>query len=187
MLPFLTRYGRARGIEADPGLVHHARERGLEVDRMEFPNEIPPGRYDVVTLFDVLEHLLDDRSALDGVRKLLRPGGRVIISVPALPWLWSSHDVAVGHHRRYTPSLLGRRLREAGFRILHVTHFNTVLLPLAVLRRLFVLRSGHDLERPPRPANELMAVLLGAESSFAAGAGFRIGVSLGAVAVMPEA
>jgi SAM-dependent methyltransferase len=199
MLLLLRRFGTVRGTESDPDLVRHARSQGLDIVVQDFPRQIPEGRFDVVTLFDVLEHLEDDRAALASIHGLLEPGGLLFITVPALPWLYSTYDEASGHYRRYDRNLLLGRLRETGFRLLHRTHFNTLLLPLAVAARMFRLRPGNrpppastcerlaalqdqDLRIPSPPVNELLALIFGAETSWASGPGLPTGVSLLAVA-----
>jgi SAM-dependent methyltransferase len=199
MLQLLRRFGSARGIETDPALVRHARSQNLDIEVLDFPRQRPSGRFDAVTLFDVLEHFEDDRGALKAVDELLAPGGFLFITVPALPWLYSTYDEAAGHYRRYDQALLRKRLEERGFRVLHLTHFNTILMPLAIAARMFRLRDGRrpppattcerlsalqdeDLRVPAMPMNELFARLFGAETALASGPGLPIGVSLLAVA-----
>jgi SAM-dependent methyltransferase len=199
MLRMLRGFGSVRGVETDPALVRHARSNDLDVDVLEFPRELPSGLFDAVTLFDVLEHFEDDRAALQAVDGLLAPGGFLFVTVPALPWLYSTYDQASGHYRRYDRALLRRRLVERGFHLLHLTHFNTILMPLAVAARMFRLRDGRrpppastcerlsalqdqDLRVPSTPMNELFARLFGAETALASGPGLPIGVSLLAVA-----
>ncbi|HYE99616.1 MAG TPA: class I SAM-dependent methyltransferase, partial [Planctomycetota bacterium] len=195
----LHRFGTVRGIEKDPDFAGQARSDGLDVEVMDFPRETPAGPFHVVTLFDVLEHQEDDHDCLLRLRHLLAPGGLLFLSVPAIPWLYSDYDAASGHYRRYDAALLRRRLRDAGFDLLKSTHFNTVLLPLAVLWRLRRLRpSGRpdaaamvdrcggmhegDLQIPAAPVNELFACVFSAESAWAAGPGLPTGLSLAAVA-----
>jgi SAM-dependent methyltransferase len=199
MLLLLRRFGSVRGIESDPALVRHARSQDLDIEVLQFPREVPSGRYDAVTMFDVLEHLEDDRAALKAVDGLLAPGGFLFITVPALSWLYSTYDEASGHYRRYDRDLLRRRLVERGFQLLHLTYFNTFLMPLAVAARMFRLRDGRrpppattcerlaalqeeDLRIPSAPVNELFAKVFAAETSLASGPGLPIGVSLVAVA-----
>ncbi len=92
------------GVETDPALLARARERGLDARAGALPDAIPlePGRWDAVCLFDVLEHLDDEAGALAACRRLLAPGGRLFVTVPAYAWLWSRHDELLGHRRRYT-------------------------------------------------------------------------------------
>ena len=196
---FMGRFGNVRGIESDPEFVRQARARNLNLEVMDFPRQSPPGHFDAVMLFDVLEHLPDDVHGLTTIRSMLRPGGLFFITVPALPWLYSTYDQDSGHYRRYDAPLLRRRLQQTGFEILHLTHFNTVLMPLAVAARMFRLRPGNrpppasmvercgglherDLRIPPRFVNDLLERVLGAESAWTSGPGLGTGVSLAAVA-----
>lgn len=199
MLLLLRRFGSVCGIETDPALVRHARSQNLDIVVKDFPREVPEGRFDVVTLFDVLEHLEDDRSALGAIHRLMAEDGTLFITVPALPWMYSTYDEAAGHYRRYERRQLRRRLLDSGFRLLHLTHFNTLLMPLAVAARMFRLRDGRrpppattcerlgalqdlDLKIPSSPLNELLTCLFGAETAWASGPGLPTGVSLVAVA-----
>lgn len=95
----------------------------------------PTASFDAVVSADVLYHVADDQTALQEFRRVLRPGGVLILNLPAHPWLWSYHDVAVGGLRRYRRSGLGRQLRAAAFSSVRLTHWNTLLLPLIAFRR----------------------------------------------------
>ena len=89
---------------------------------------------------DVLEHIADDGAAAREIARVLRPGGVFIFSVPAHPWLWSAHDVALWHQRRYRRRELVRLLGGAGFRLRWLSYWNSVLFPVVAARR--VLASG---------------------------------------------
>jgi len=93
------------------------------------------GCVSVICAFDVLEHLEDDREALRQWRASLKPGGWLIVTVPAYRQLWSAHDEVNQHRRRYRGRELGAALREAGLRVVRMTYFNTVLLPGIALAR----------------------------------------------------
>ncbi len=196
---FLKRFGSVRGVESDPEFVRQARARNLDLDVLDFPRERPAGTYDAVMLFDVLEHLEDDLHALGVIRSLLREKGLFFITVPALSWLYSVYDQASGHYRRYDAATLKARLRRAGFEILHLTYFNSLLMPLAVAARILHLRPGNrpppattvercgglherDLRVPSPALNWLLERILSAETSWASSRGFGTGVSLAAVA-----
>jgi len=103
---------------------------------------------DVALVLDVLEHLSDDVAPLDEVRRVLRGDGRVAITVPAFDVLWSTHDDAVGHYRRYRLRDLTRPLSAAGLRVVRWSYFFSWLFPLALLRR--ALRLGGDSDRTPQ-------------------------------------
>src|SRR5207247_517472 len=110
VLASLAEFGVAVGMEAHPELAAAARAAGLDVRPGRLPEDlvVEPGWADAVLLLDVLEHLDDDVAALVTARRALRPGGLLVITVPAYRWLWSGHDVALGHRRRYTARELSR-------------------------------------------------------------------------------
>jgi SAM-dependent methyltransferase len=93
------------------------------------------GRFDLVCLFDVLEHLPDDAVALRPLGHLLRPGGSLLVTVPAHRALWSAVDEASSHRRRYSVSGLKTALQRAGFEVSFLSPFMAPLLPLLWLRR----------------------------------------------------
>jgi SAM-dependent methyltransferase len=123
-----------------------AAERGLQVlrgDATALPVE--DHSLDLVVAFDVLEHILDHDAAVAEVRRVLRPGGSFLVAVPADPRLWSEHDVAVDHVRRYTRVTLTDVLERGGFQIDSMTSWNVLLRPVVALRRK--TSTGSDLER----------------------------------------
>lgn len=99
--------------------------------------DLPDGCATVVTLLDVLEHLDDDHGALAEVVRLVRPGGLVVITVPALRWLWSDWDVALHHRRRYSRGDLLRLIQHPGVEVLRCCYFNSALLPAIGLVRFW--------------------------------------------------
>jgi len=122
--------------------LHRARENGSP--GLTFTAERPDRRFDLLLALDVLEHVEDDdrflRTLVEG---LVRPGGTVLLSVPAWPALFTRHDVMLGHHRRYRPSQLERLAREAGLEQLSRGGlFHSLLLPRALTRALELLRSS---------------------------------------------
>lgn len=158
------------GLDPSPQAVGFCRQRGLSGVReggVESLADLAPD-FDAVTFFDVLEHLPDDLGALTLTRRVLRPGGRVVVSVPAYQWLWSHHDDAHGHQRRYTRDLLGARLTAAGFHQVRAGYFNARLFPLAVLVRGVQRLTGRgleaDLQPPAEPVNRLFTALFAGEA-----------------------
>jgi SAM-dependent methyltransferase len=100
--------------------------------------------FDVVSAFDVLEHCEPEALALAELRRVLRPGGRLLLSVPAYQWAWTDHDVANGHHRRYTRRRAVRAVRSAGFDVLRATYGFTAVFPAFAAERA-VRRVRHQL------------------------------------------
>ena len=183
LLPAAAEFGEVVGVEASADFLEVARRRGFNVLRGALPDQLPldAGAFDGALLLDVLEHIEDDRGALEAVARVLRPGGLLVCTVPAYPWLWSSHDEVLGHRRRYTARSLRRVAQEAGFRPLRVTYFNTLLAPavvgLRLLRRWRGVRS-HDLVRPARPLNALLARVFSLEASLLRWTDLPFGVSV---------
>lgn len=105
----------------------HVSVKTLELP--DLPPDIPTGAFDSVVCLNVLEHIEDDRRSLCAMRDLLAPGGRLVLLVPALPALYGSLDRALGHYRRYTPTLLRGRYREAGLVMRHLEWFNAAGIP----------------------------------------------------------
>lgn len=102
----------------------------------KLPEPLAAKRYDVITLFDVLEHIEDDDAALDRLHTLLKPGGKLVLSVPAYMFLWGRQDVVNHHFRRYTGKELSGKLRAHGFKLVRRTYFNSLLFPPIALVRL---------------------------------------------------
>ena len=92
--------------------------------------------FDVVSAFDVVEHCADDARAVAELARVLAPGGRMLLSVPAYQWAWSDHDVAAGHHRRYTRPAIVRLVEGAGMRVLRATYAFGGVFPLFAAERL---------------------------------------------------
>ena len=98
------------------------------------PPPLRPGQ-SMVSLFDVLEHIDDDEGTLRWLNGILAPGGVLVLTVPAHPFLFDEADVLAHHHRRYTRAVLGKRLAAAGFETLHLGHFMASLVPAMVVSR----------------------------------------------------
>ncbi|GGN02916.1 hypothetical protein GCM10009721_32710 [Terrabacter tumescens] len=99
---------------------------------------------DLVVAFDLLEHLVDDDAAVAEVRRVLKPSGTYLVAVPADPRLWSDHDEAVDHVRRYTRDGLVDLLQRGGFEVTDVRSWNVLLRPVVAMRRK--TSSGSDLD-----------------------------------------
>jgi SAM-dependent methyltransferase len=113
-----------------------AAERGLPVIRGDARGlPLASGKADLAISFDVLEHIVEDDAAAAEIRRVLRPGGTVIIAVPCDMRLWSPHDVALSHVRRYTREGLVGVMEKAGFEIDRVWSWNVLLRPIAAWRR----------------------------------------------------
>jgi len=142
-------------------------------------------RFDALTILDVLEHLDDDTAALSRLLPLLKGRGVVLMTVPALPALWTSHDERNRHRRRYTRRSLRRVIRSAGLQPITVSYVNSRLFPFAMASRLLSRvtgsRSTRELMVPPAPLNRAFEKLFAGESRRVR-RGYPIGLSLLAVA-----
>lgn len=144
--------------------------------------------FDAVLALDVLEHLDDDQRAAREIARVLAPGGVAVVAVPAVRWLWSDHDVALEHRRRYRLAELELVLEQAGLTIAHSSYYNTLLFPLVAARRLSARlfpsppRSPEsDLVLPPAPINRSLGAILGFERFFVPRVKLPFGVSCFAV------
>jgi SAM-dependent methyltransferase len=164
----LSRFGSVSGLDMGLAALRHAHANGLSVARGSAENlPVASGRLDVVVALDVLEHLDDDRRALGEMLRVLRPGGVLLVMVPAYPFLWSSHDEALEHRRRYRRAELRERISAAGFQITRCSYVMGSILPVAIAVRLAErlwrrpgpAQSGYF--TLPRPLNDLLAHLVG--------------------------
>lgn len=186
----LAHFGTVTGLELAPASIEAARARGVgdvvggSLDAMPFEDS----SFDLAGCFDVLEHLEDDRASLQELRRVIRPGGRLLLTVPAYPWLWSHHDVVNHHFRRYTRRSLLAVTSQAGWFPERMTSFNSLLLPAAVAHRLLErvrhLSGGPsgDLESTPPALNKLLQRPLHLEAQLIR-RGRRIPVGLSLLAV----
>jgi SAM-dependent methyltransferase len=120
------------------GLAYAARRISPPCELVQMDARAIPysGEFDLVGAFDVLEHIDEDSAVIAEVARALRPGGRFLVTVPQHRWLWSKHDVASHHRRRYSTGELAGKLRRAGFELILKTSFVSFLLPLMLVQRL---------------------------------------------------
>jgi SAM-dependent methyltransferase len=139
----LRGYGEVHGFDLNPAGVEHAKGLGLNDVRVARVEETPfaDESFDLVTCLDVVEHTPDDVRSLRELLRVTRPGGWLVATVPAYQFLWSSHDEANEHYRRYRRSQLAEAGRRAGWEPGAWTYFNTLLFfPGAAVRLLERLR-----------------------------------------------
>jgi SAM-dependent methyltransferase len=147
------------GLDAEPLACELARSRCeaeiIQGSLLSLP--FPNSTFDAVVCADVLYHLDDDFAALREIHRVLRPGGTVVVNVPAHQWLHSYHDVTVHGRRRYERSDLVERFSRTGFGVQTLTHWNFLPLPLIYFRRKFLPppESGSDVQLYPRPVEAL--------------------------------
>ncbi|RWM36170.1 bifunctional 2-polyprenyl-6-hydroxyphenol methylase/3-demethylubiquinol 3-O-methyltransferase UbiG [Mesorhizobium sp.] len=187
-IQMLEQFGAVTAVEMNDLARQIAREKtGRDFLSGYLPNGVPAAAasFDLVCLFDVLEHVAEDEASLATIRRILRPGGKVVLTVPAHQWLWSKHDVGLHHMRRYSRALLKTRIERAGYRIEKLSYTNAALFPVAALARLADrLRSSNTASgqaMPPKPINSAMKALFSAESRILPSVELPFGVSLLAV------
>jgi SAM-dependent methyltransferase len=147
---------------------------------------IARSRYQLVAALDVIEHVEDDAAALTALAACLAPGGKLLITVPAFPSMWSGHDVANHHFRRYTKRALRDAAKRAGLQIEFIGWFNALLFPLAVVNRLAARitgKQGSDDAMPPAPVNWLFETLFALEQHLIARLPLPPGLSIAAILV----
>lgn len=186
-LPMLARFGTVDAVEIDDAARGVAENRlGRPISSAPLPElaGIADGRYDLVALLDVLEHVEDDVAALQSIARRLKPGGAILLTVPQYPWMWSGHDIANHHHRRYVKATLKAAIKRAGLRVALLSSFNSLLFPLAAAQRLLARiagKEGSDDNLPPRPVNILFETLFGVERYLVGRVPMPPGVSLLAI------
>jgi SAM-dependent methyltransferase len=181
------------GVEPSREARDLAARRGVDLRAGHLPDDLPfaAGSFDAVLLTDVLEHVAEDHASLRAAGRLLRPGGVALVTVPALPWLWTARDEVHQHHRRYSGGEFRDLVEGSGLRIDLVSAFNVLLAPIAIpVRVLGALRAaaseaasepGGDLWIPPWPVNRLLEEVFAAERWLLGGPLPPLGLSLLAV------
>jgi SAM-dependent methyltransferase len=160
-LPMLAQFGEIDAIEIDETAGAKASERlGKPVGTSPLPElvGVEPGSYDLVAVLDVIEHVEDDVAALKAIAAVLKPGGKILITVPAHQWMWSAHDVVNHHKRRYSKAGFEALLAKAGLQGSKLGYFNSLLFPVAVAARFagkLMGKDDSDDSPPPKPLNTL--------------------------------
>jgi len=186
----LMRHGTVTAIELSPTSVclARAREVGEVVEGSVLDMPFESASFDLAASLDVIEHLEDDLGALRELRRVVTPGGCLLVTVPAYQWLWSGHDEVNHHHRRYTRRSLREVGERAGWKQVRTTYFNSLLLPVAMVLRIMdrfsrkTTESSLDLWVPPQPLNWLMERPLALEAALIARGG-RIPAGLSLLSV----
>jgi SAM-dependent methyltransferase len=191
----LLDYGRVYGVEVDPEATEIARARGVGEVRTGRLEELPfdDAMFDLITCLDVLEHVPDDRLALRELRRVCKPDGWLLATVPAYPALWSHHDRINHHYRRYERRTLRNAAVDAGWTVRRMTSFFSFLLAPAAVVRLAQRRGAKDEYKPdlmigPAWLNTILEQPLRIEASWLArGATLPAGLSLLALLQSPGA
>ena len=190
-LKWLSAFGTVTGVDLHPLAVRYASQTSPRVARasiqaLPFPNMA----FDLVTSFEVLYHLAvsDDVGALSEFARVLRPGGQLLVRVPAHDWLRGAHDRHVHTRHRYAPRELREKIERAGLAVQTLTFVGLMLFPLAVLKRLTQRETDAetDVTLPPPLINQALTRTLAAEGLWLRHFNLPIGLSLLALARKPD-
>lgn len=190
-LAMLGKFGSVEASELDEVARAIASERlGRPVKAAALPDVsmFEPASYDLIALLDVLEHVPDDAGSMKAIIGLLKPGASLLLAVPINPWMWSAHDVAHHHQRRYRKGEIITLAREAGYQVELMSPFNTLLYPpIAAVRLLGKLtgKESSDDAMPSPPVNRLLDTVFGLEKGLIGRVPMPFGVSLVAVLRRP--
>lgn len=187
-IAMLRQFGEVEAIEVDPAARAMAEQRlGRPVGSAPLPElpGVPDGSFDLVGAFDVIEHIEDDRAALGGIARVLKPGARFVMTVPAHPWMWSAHDVVNHHHRRYTKEGLIALFERSPLKLERVGYLNSLLFPVAIAARVAGKIRGKedgDDSLPPAPLNAALEKVFAQEARLIGRVPLPPGLSLWAIA-----
>lgn len=179
------------GVDASSEALRFCAERGHrrlirgQAERLPFADD----RFDGAMALDLFEHLEDDRAAAAELFRVLRPGGRLIVTVPAHPWLWGAHDLALGHQRRYRRQSLRELLTDSGFTIRRMTPIMGMLFPGLVIGKLWQKFYGNPADTMsydwPRPLNQMLIRIMDLEAKWLRRWDLPLGTTLAAAAEKP--
>jgi SAM-dependent methyltransferase len=187
-LPMLGQFGRVDALELDEQARQIAETRlGKKALSAPLPElkGVKLKHYDLIGAFDVIEHIGDDQAALASIAKRLKPGGRLVLTVPAHPWMWSAHDVVNHHQRRYSKRALKALVEASPLTLERIGYFNSLLFPVAIAERMASKARGKDeadLKLPPAPLNAALEAVFASERYLAGRLPLPPGLSLFAVA-----
>ena len=135
---FLKKFGRVTGFDISEEALSFSSDKGFSqlvlgrAEKMPFPN----GSFGIVSALDCIEHIEDDEATLQEAYRVLKDDGTLLLTVPAHRWLWSRHDEALHHKRRYTTKDLRRKIQDAGFALQEITHFVVPAIPFLLLQKI---------------------------------------------------
>lgn len=187
-LAMLGGFGSVDAVEIDDEARAVAEKRlGRRIGSEPLPElgGVERGVYGLVTALDVVEHVKDDVAALATLGECLTSAGRLLVTVPAWPWMWSAHDEVNHHHRRYTKTTLRDAIEGAGLTLRRIDWFNSALFPpIAGVRLLHRLQGKDDSDDAlPSPAvNAALERVFAAERYLIGRVPMPPGVSLAAIA-----
>lgn len=189
-LEFLSKYGELVAIEREDNALARAKSRQIgKVVKGELPDNFPSDinkENDLIVLLDVLEHIDDDGKSLFGLSNWANQNGRLLITVPAYQFLWTSHDEQHHHKRRYTVKGLRKVVENNGWKVKYISYFNSFLFPLALIDRIkqkiFPSSKDNGLKMPHKYINIMFEKIFSLESKIVGKFSFPFGLSIIVVA-----
>ena len=186
-LQMLAGFGHVDGLELDEEAAALSEKRlGRKIMRSPLPElDQVPDNYDLIGAFDVIEHIDDDRAALAAIATKLKPAGKFMMTVPAHPWMWTAHDVANHHKRRYSKRALRSLIENSPMKLERLGYFNSLLFPVAIAERAASKLRGKDdgdVSLPPAPLNRALEAVFASERYLVGRLPLPPGLSLFAVA-----
>ena len=194
-IEFLQEFGSVTCVESEGVAARIARERKLApIMDGRLPNELPDfeHQFDLIVLFDVVEHIEEDGESLVALSRFLKPDGHIVLTVPAFPFLWSQHDEENHHKRRYTRSSLNDLVTNKEFSIEYISYFNFWLFPLVatirLIRKFFKYQeSWQDMRLPNKITNRILQSIFSSERYFIRRTvSLPVGISLVTVLSVPK-
>jgi SAM-dependent methyltransferase len=190
LLQDLQEQNSVYGMDVADAALKICRERGLNCVSMGDVTALPygDGAFDTVVAIDVLEHIDDELAAMREIHRVMKPGGTLVVTVPAFRMLWSRRDIDHHHKRRYRVAEIRKRLTDSGFKVMKATYVNlAVFFPL-----FFMVRAGQlspnaptsvskDFGIVPKPVNMLLARMMEAEARLTPHANLPFGSSIACV------
>ena len=140
----LNDFGNVLGVDSSELNIKISKERGIKnVLKLNKIDQLHKSkRFDLITCFDVLEHIKEDKKYLLELKQLLHNDGCVLVTVPAYKFMWTNLDNLLGHHRRYGRKELMKIFEESGYKILKTSYFYTTISPIFILLRMYQKLSG---------------------------------------------
>ena len=191
-LGVLKRFGAVEAVEPDPASRAYASEHwDVPVHDGLLPHALPftKASFDVIAVFDVIEHVDDDAGSVKALAVLLKPGGHLVATVPAHAWMWSAHDARHHHKRRYAKREFRRLFSDAGLVPVKLSFFNALLFPLIagvrVAKTALNIHGGEDDRMPSPTVNRLLGGIMAFERHALRRGGLPFGVSLLMIARKP--
>lgn len=193
-LKMLSEFGSVDGVEINESAKKIAESLKTKNETNIFQGHLPDaiplkGFYDGVFSLDVIEHIENDLEAVKALKELANENGRFIFTVPAYQWLWSWHDEVNHHYRRYTKKSFCDLLEQAGLNVRYASYFNTLLFPLAVVKRIteFLVpkrlrNQNWDVQMPSSWLNKLLESIFKLECYWAGKLSIPFGLSIVVVA-----